>query len=70
MPALVEFLAHEMAHNWPRLDLPLEHSSYTEGIAEYYSLVLPYRFGIYTREMFVERMNLMITAFGWAFGLI
>src|SRR5262249_39597831 len=38
-------LAHEMAHNWPRLDDD-EHpltAWYTEGSAEYYSLVLSQR---------------------------
>jgi predicted metalloprotease with PDZ domain len=59
----LEFLAHEMVHNWPRLDVPPEHSWYNEGIATYYSIVLPYRFGIYTRETFIERMNLLMSSY-------
>ena len=50
-------------HNWPVLDVLGEDQWYNEGVAEYYSIVLPYRFGIYTRQMFIERMNRMISGY-------
>jgi len=41
-------LAHEMVHNWPAMDdEPAGKGTwYTEGMAEYYSAVLPFRAGI------------------------
>lgn len=52
-------LAHEMVHNWPRLDGDdlADTTWYTEGIADYYSALLPYRAGLITRERFVELVN-------------
>ncbi|KAK6079061.1 hypothetical protein SCUP234_05987 [Seiridium cupressi] len=46
-----EFLMHEMVHNWPRLEHSvggptteeMANGWFNEGIAEYYSLVLPIR---------------------------
>lgn len=67
----LEFLMHETVHNWPRLG----HSAggptmeemadgwYNEGIAEYYSLILPYRFGVITEEDFVRRLNIRISGY-------
>ena len=45
-------LAHEMVHNWPQLnDNPYGISSwYSEGTAEYYSVMLPYRAGLVSLE--------------------
>ncbi|WP_046501116.1 M61 family metallopeptidase [Streptomyces odonnellii] len=56
--SLSALLAHETAHNWPRLDG--EHSEtawYSEGTAEYYSLVLPHRAGLLDDEQFLEPVN-------------
>ncbi|MBQ8201979.1 MAG: hypothetical protein IJZ74_09480 [Clostridia bacterium] len=43
-------LAHEMVHNWPRLnDAPYGRTTwYAEGTAEFYSLMLPLRAGLMT----------------------
>ncbi|WP_312126836.1 hypothetical protein [Brevundimonas sp.] len=52
-------LAHEMAHNWPRLT-DAEHALtawYTEGNAEYYSSALAYSLGQMTPEDFLKEMN-------------
>lgn len=66
-----EFLMHETVHNWPRLG----HSAggptaeevvdawFNEGIAEYYSLILPYRFGVFSEEDFIERFNVRLSGY-------
>jgi len=45
-------LAHEMVHNWPLMEDELYGSCtwYSEGCAEYYSILLPVRFGLASRE--------------------
>ncbi|MGN0777995.1 MAG: hypothetical protein ACI4MJ_02505 [Aristaeellaceae bacterium] len=45
-------LAHEMVHNWPHLnDNPYGTSSwYSEGTAEYYCCMLPFRAGLIDRQ--------------------
>lgn len=45
-------LAHEMVHNWPHLnDEPYGITTwYSEGAAEYYSIMLPLRAGLITKE--------------------
>ena len=45
-------LAHEMVHNWPNLnDEPYGITTwYAEGTAEYYSIMLPLRAGLITKE--------------------
>ncbi len=49
---LFNMLAHEMVHNWPHMDdEPAGIGTwYSEGMAEYYSVVLPYRAGITSLE--------------------
>lgn len=66
-----EFLMHETVHNWPRLG----HSPggptieemvdgwFNEGIAEYYSLILPYRFGVIKELDFIRRVNIRISGY-------
>ncbi|SEK87512.1 Predicted metalloprotease, contains C-terminal PDZ domain [Roseateles sp. YR242] len=52
-------LAHEMAHNWPRLDGD-EHALtawYTEGTAEYYSTLLALRAGAISLDKFLKLAN-------------
>ncbi|TWB13858.1 M61 glycyl aminopeptidase [Nitrospirillum amazonense] len=52
-------LAHEMTHNWPRLDGG-EHAAtawYTEGMAEYYSVVLALRAGVIDQAKFLRVVN-------------
>ncbi|MEP6906646.1 MAG: hypothetical protein ABI858_01505 [Pseudoxanthomonas sp.] len=52
-------LAHEMAHTWPKLDGE-EHALtawYTEGTAEYYSIVLSLRSGVFDRDTFLKTIN-------------
>ena len=52
-------LAHETAHNWPRLDGAnlSETAWYTEGTAEYYSTLLAYRAKLITLDKFVRLVN-------------
>lgn len=54
-----QLLAHEMAHNWPRLSGGAHALTawYTEGMAEYYSLVLLLRSGQIDLDGFIEAMN-------------
>jgi len=52
-------LAHEMAHTWPKLDGE-EHALtawYTEGTAEYYSLLLSLRSGVFGQDAFLQAIN-------------
>lgn len=52
-------LAHEMAHNWPRLDGE-DHALtawYTEGTAEYYSTLLALRSGAISLDKFLKLVN-------------
>jgi len=50
---------HEMVHNWPKLvDEPFGTCTwYVEGTAEYYSVVLPDRYGMLTREELTAQLN-------------
>jgi hypothetical protein len=51
-------LSHEMTHNWPAMEG--EHgdtSWYSEGTAEFYSLVLSYRAGAITLDEFLREIN-------------
>ena len=51
-------LAHEMVHNWPHLDEDWTVGSwYSEGTAEFYSLVLPWRAGILDSATFAEQLT-------------
>jgi hypothetical protein len=51
-------IAHEMVHNWPTLDGDHADTSwYTEGNAEYYSILLSYRAGLTTPDEFLKQIN-------------
>lgn len=53
-------LAHEIVHNWPRLNGSEPHALtawYTEGNAEYYSSALSYRAGLIGLEKFLDVVN-------------
>ena len=55
---LQDLLAHEMTHNWPEMDG--EHGDtawYSEGTAEYYSLLLSHRGGQLTTEKYLADIN-------------
>ena len=55
---LQSLLAHEMTHNWP--DLDGEHGDtawYSEGAAEFYSIVLSYRAGVLSTDQFLKAIN-------------
>lgn len=53
-------LAHEMVHNWPTLSEGWEESAwYSEGTAEFYSLVLPLRAGILSTDDFAALLSEM-----------
>jgi len=52
-------LAHETAHNWPHLSDD-DHGAtawYSEGNAEFYSILLSYRAGVYSLEDFEREIN-------------
>lgn len=53
-------LAHEMVHNWPIADDSVTGTGtwYTEGMAEYYSAVLPYRIGLADAAYTVKQLNI------------
>jgi predicted metalloprotease with PDZ domain len=58
-PKLYETLAHELVHEWLRLDGPPEEVTwFVEGAADYYSLVLPLREGILDEDAFLHAINL------------
>ena len=51
-------IAHEMVHNWPTLDGDHADTSwYTEGTAEYYSILLSLRAGLSSPQEFLKRIN-------------
>ena len=51
-------LAHEMVHNWPSLDEDWDVASwYSEGAAEFYSLVLPWRAGLLDAETIAAQLS-------------
>jgi hypothetical protein len=52
LSGLKNLLAHEMVHNWARMkDEPYGEATWcAEGMAEYYSVMLPLRFGLATVE--------------------
>jgi predicted metalloprotease with PDZ domain len=57
--SLYETIAHELVHEWLRLDGPPEEVTwFGEGAADYYSLVLPHRAGMLTDEPFLRAVNL------------
>ena len=56
--SLEDLLAHEMTHNWPRLSGEHGQTSwYSEGSAEYYSILLSWRAGVSTPAEFLRRIN-------------
>ena len=67
--SVLEFLFHEIVHNWPFLGFytggpeDLADGWFNESIAEYYSLILPFRFGIFCEEDFVKRLNGRISSY-------
>jgi predicted metalloprotease with PDZ domain len=51
-------LAHEIVHNWPLLeDRESDQTLYNEGVAEYYSIVLPWRCGLLSLEKVKDRIQ-------------
>jgi predicted metalloprotease with PDZ domain len=53
-----ELISHEMVHNWPTMTGDHADTSwYTEGTAEYYSILLSYRAGLIALDEFVKRIN-------------
>lgn len=53
-------LTHEFVHDWPQVSDAANGSStewYVEGVAEYYSVNLLFRYGMYTADQYLERMN-------------
>ncbi|KAK5701239.1 hypothetical protein LTR17_022774 [Elasticomyces elasticus] len=62
-------LAHEVTHNWPLMDsspgqpTQADNTWYNEGIATYYQMLLPHRFGHTTKEELVKQMNMNLQAY-------
>ena len=55
MEKALNTLAHEIVHNWPSIeDLVGEGTWYSEGTAEYYSVMIPLRKGICTPQQAAE----------------
>ncbi|MFC4526259.1 hypothetical protein ISN76_19460 [Dyella halodurans] len=55
---LKSLLSHEMAHTWPSLDgTHGETAWYSEGTAEYYSLLLAYRAGLLSIDEYLKSIN-------------
>lgn len=55
---LTALIAHETAHNWPKIDGEhWETAWYTEGTAEYYSTILPHRAGLIDDDRYLTAMN-------------
>ncbi|KAH6962451.1 hypothetical protein BKA56DRAFT_623001 [Ilyonectria sp. MPI-CAGE-AT-0026] len=61
--SLQSLLSHEMVHNWPTLSGDDDVTWYVEGIADYYSMVLPFRLGAFTLDRFMQGVNNMATAY-------
>ncbi|NUT08316.1 MAG: hypothetical protein HOV76_33100 [Hamadaea sp.] len=56
--SLYETVAHELVHEWLHLDGPAEEVTwFSEGAADYYSLVLPFRSGLLDEESFLRAVN-------------
>jgi predicted metalloprotease with PDZ domain len=56
--SLYETIAHELVHEWLHLDGPAEEVTwFSEGAADYYSLVLPLREGMLDEEGFLRAVN-------------
>ncbi|WP_027344649.1 M61 metallopeptidase family protein [Hamadaea tsunoensis] len=56
--SLYETIAHELVHEWLRLDGASEDVTwFVEGAADYYSLVLPWRAGLIGDEEFLRAVN-------------
>lgn len=57
--SIYETVAHELVHEWLRLDGPTDEVTwFVEGSADYYSLVLPLRAGMLDEETFLRAVNL------------
>lgn len=55
MDECLNTIAHETVHNWPQLDAdPGDGEWFSEGTAEYYSMVIPYRAGLIRLEHMAE----------------
>lgn len=56
--SLFDTIAHELVHEWLRLDgRPEEVTWFVEGAADYYSLVLPHRAGMVDDHTFLRAVN-------------
>jgi predicted metalloprotease with PDZ domain len=57
--SLYETIAHELVHEWLHLDGPADEVTwFSEGAADYYSLVLPLREGLLDDESFLRAVNI------------
>ena len=57
-------LAHELTHNWVLLPgAKATENWYSEGLAEYYSVLLRYRAGLISAGQYLEEINEKLTAY-------
>ncbi|HEV8195034.1 MAG TPA: hypothetical protein VGP87_00230, partial [Gemmatimonadales bacterium] len=58
-------VAHEMVHNWPAMEGEDESSTswYSEGAADYYSMLLSWRAGVYDTRHFLAEINRHASAY-------
>src|ERR1700761_6573652 len=64
----LDFLVHEAVHEWPLLGSPTSeidetNAWFTEGIADYYSVILNRKFGIYDEKTFLHWINAHTSAY-------
>lgn len=58
-PRLSSTIAHELVHEWLRLDGPAEEVTwFVEGAVDYYSLLLPFRAGRIDQDTFLGEVNI------------
>ncbi|KAF7526229.1 hypothetical protein G7054_g10826 [Neopestalotiopsis clavispora] len=59
-------LAHEMVHNWVIFDIEADlrgENWFPEGLAEFYSIELAYRYGMISRADYVNQINKRVVAY-------
>jgi hypothetical protein len=64
LESLQSLLAHEMTHNWPAMQGDHGDTAwYSEGAAEYYSILLSHRAGVISLARFQEEINQRATGY-------
>ncbi|KAI2793224.1 hypothetical protein POX_b03276 [Penicillium oxalicum] len=64
---LISMFSHEMVHSFSMMDPEdngYDNGWYIEGLAEFFSIFLPYRFGLRGVDYLVSRLNAILQAYG------